>query len=136
MSDEPTALVKLPLVLAVDDDPGILRIVELLLQKSGFAVQTAPNGQEALKVLRKLVPAALIIDVMMPGMSGFDVCQVVKRDVRLEKVPVIFLTAQGSPQDYKTGMDAGAVIYMSKPFKPERLLQVVRMLTTSSQAEA
>ena len=135
MSEQSTALVKLPLVLAVDDDPSILRIVELLLQKSGFAVQTAPNGQEALKVLRKLVPAALIIDVMMPGMSGFDVCQVVKRDVRLEKVPVILLTAQGSPQDYKTGMDAGAVIYMSKPFKPERLLQVVRMLTTSSQAE-
>ncbi len=136
MTEQPQALVKLPLVVAMDDDPGNLRIIEMLLQRNGFSVLTASNGQEGLKLLRKMVPACLILDVMMPGMSGYDVCQVVKRDERLEKVPVIFLTGQDAPQDYKTGMDAGAVIYMAKPFKPERLLQAVRLVTSSAAPPA
>jgi CheY-like chemotaxis protein len=82
-------------------------------------------------MLRSIVPAVLITDVQMPGMSGYDLCSVVKRDERLQNVPVIFLTAQGSPQDYKTGHDLGAVVYMSKPFKPERLLQAVQMVAPS-----
>ena len=113
----------------MDDDPGNLRIIEMLLTRNGFSVLTARNGQEGLKLLRKMVPACLILDVQMPGMSGYDICAVVKRDERLEKVPVIFLTGQDSPQDYKTGMDAGGIIYMAKPFKPERLLQSVRLVT-------
>ncbi len=125
----PAALVKLPLVIAMDDDPGNLRVIEMLLTRNGYSVITAANGQEGLKLLRKMVPACLILDVMMPGMSGYDVCQVVKRDERLEKVPVIFLTGQDSPQDYRAGMDSGGVIYMAKPFKPERLLQAVRLVT-------
>jgi len=64
----------------------------------------------------------------MPGMSGFDLCQVIKRDKRLRGIPIIFLTGQGTPQDYKTGHDSGAVIYMVKPFKPEKLLQAVRLV--------
>jgi len=123
-----------PIVLVVDDDAGILRIIEMQLQRNGFQVVTAPNGQEALKVLRKTIPSVIILDVMMPGMSGYDVCQVVKRNERLEKVPVIFLTAKGSPQDYKTGMDSGGVVYMVKPFNPERLLQVVQMMASAPPA--
>ncbi|MBI3405532.1 MAG: response regulator [Acidobacteria bacterium] len=130
MAGQPSALVKLPLVIAMDDDPGNLRVIEMLLQKNGFSVLTAPNGQEGLKLLRKMVPACLILDVQMPGMSGYDICAVVKRDERLEKVPVIFLTGQDSPQDYKTGMDSGGIIYMAKPFKPERLLISVRLVTS------
>jgi len=123
-----------PIVLVVDDDAGILRIIEMQLQRHGFQVVTAPNGQEALKVLRKTIPSVIILDVMMPGMSGYDVCQVVKRNERLEKVPVIFLTAKGSPQDYKTGMDSGGVVYMVKPFSPEKLLQVVQMMASAPPA--
>jgi len=131
VAGQQNALVKLPLVIALDDDPGNLRVIEMLLQKNGYSVLTAPNGQEGLKLLRKMVPACLILDVQMPGMSGYDVCQVVRRDERLEKVPVIFLTGQDSPQDFKTGMDAGGVIYMVKPYKPERLLAAVRLLTAA-----
>ena len=128
-SNKSNALVRQgPLVLAVDDDPGILRIIEMLLSRSGYAVKTAPSGEDALMLLRTIVPAVLITDVVMPGMSGYDLCQVVKRDERLQSVSVVFLTAQGAPQDFKTGHDAGGVVYMSKPFKPERLLQVVRMI--------
>lgn len=125
-----TALVKLPVVLCVDDDEGIQRVIEVLLQKNGYSVVNAPNGHEALKLLRKLVPACLILDVQMPGMSGYDICQVVKRDPRLERVPVIFLTGQGSPRDYKEGMESGAMIYMVKPFHPQKLLQAVRLATS------
>jgi len=117
-----------PLVMAVDDDPSILRIIEMLLSRNGYTVRTAPNGEKALTLLRNLQPTVLITDVQMPGMSGYDLCSVVKHDERLKTVPVVFLTAQGTPQDYKTGHDMGAVMYMTKPFKPEKLLQVVQML--------
>src|SRR5262249_32466321 len=130
------ALVKLPLVIAMDDDPGNLRVIEVLLTRNGFSVLTAPNGQEGLKILPKMVLADLSLDVQLPGMSGYGICAVVKRDERLEKVPVIFLTGQDSPQDFKTGMDAGGVIYMAKPFKPERLLQSVRLVTAQLLPES
>lgn len=122
-----------PLVLAVDDDAATLRVIEMLLERNGYAVRTASSGEQALTTVRENTPAAMILDVNMPGMSGFDVCQVLKRDERYAKIPVILLTAEGSPQDYKTGHDAGAIIYMVKPFKPERLLQVIRLLTAPYQ---
>jgi len=118
----------LPIVLAVDDDPAVLRIIESQLTRHDFAVKTAANGEEALAILRELKPAVLILDVMMEGMSGYDLCHVVKRDRRLQDVPVIFLTSRGTPQDYKTGHDLGAVIYMMKPLKAEKLVNIVQML--------
>ncbi len=125
-----------PVVLAVDDDPGILRIIEMLLSRNGYTVRTAPSAEKALAVLRTIRPAMLITDVQMPGMSGYDLCQIVKRDANLKEMPVVFLTGQGSPQDYKTGHDSGAVVYMVKPFKPEKLLSVVRMIAPPQVAEA
>jgi putative two-component system response regulator len=118
----------LPVILAVDDDPAVLRIIEAQLSRHDFIVKTAASAEEALKKLRELTPALLILDVMMSGMSGYDLCLVVKRDERLKDVPVIFLTSRGTPQDYKTGHELGAVIYMVKPFKPEKLLNIVQML--------
>jgi DNA-binding response OmpR family regulator len=118
----------LPIVLAVDDDPAVLRIIESQLSRHDFVVKTATNGEEALAILRELTPAVLILDVMMEGISGYDLCHVVKRDRRLQDVPVIFLTSRGTPQDYKTGHDLGAVIYMVKPLKAEKLANIVQML--------
>jgi len=125
---------KAPLIVVVDDDAATLRIIELLLERNGYNVRTANSGENALTLLRESVPAAMILDVNMPGMSGFDVCQIIKRDERFDKIPVILLTAQSAPQDFKTGHDAGAVIYMVKPFKPERLLQVIRLLIAPPSA--
>ena len=128
MADDKALAKQGPLVMAVDDDPSILRIIEMLLARNGYTVRTAASGETALAMLRNLQPAVLLTDVQMPGMSGYDLCSVVKHDERLKGVPVVFLTAQGTPQDYKTGHDMGAVMYMTKPFKPEKLLQVVQML--------
>jgi two-component system sensor histidine kinase ChiS len=119
---------KLPVILAVDDDPAVLRIIESLLSRHDFVVKTAASGEDALRMLREVTPAVLILDVMMNGISGYDLCHVVKRDKRLQEIPVIFLTSRGTPQDYKTGHDLGAVIYMVKPLKAEKLLNVVQML--------
>jgi DNA-binding response OmpR family regulator len=117
-----------PMVLAVDDDPGILKIIEVALGRNGYTVQTAPNGEAALEILRKIMPAVLILDVRMPGLTGFQLSERLKQDERYEKLPVLFLTAEGTPQDYKTGYKAGAVVYMVKPFSPDRLLKTVQML--------
>jgi DNA-binding response OmpR family regulator len=118
----------MPVILAVDDDPAVLRIIESQLSRHDYAVKTAASGEEALRILHELTPAVLILDVMMDGISGYDLCHVVKRDPRLHDVPVIFLTSRGTPQDYKTGHELGAVIYMVKPLKPEKLVNIVQML--------
>jgi DNA-binding response OmpR family regulator len=121
-----------PVVLAVDDDPAVLRIIESQLARHDFVVKTATSGEEALRMLRDMTPALLILDVMMDGISGYDLCLVVKRDPRLQDVPVIFLTSRGTPKDYKTGHDLGAVIYMVKPLKVEKLVNIVQMLVPVS----
>ena len=119
---------KVPVILAVDDDPAVLRIIESLLSRHDFVVKTAASGEDALRMLREVTPAVLILDVMMNGISGYDLCHVVKRDPRLQEIPVIFLTSRGTPQDYKTGHELGAVIYMMKPLKVEKLVNIVQML--------
>jgi len=118
----------LPVVLAVDDDPAVLRIIESQLTRHDFAVKTATSGEEALQMLKDFTPAVLILDVTMEGISGYDLCHLVKRDSKLRDVPVIFLTSRGTPHDYKTGHELGAVIYMVKPLKAEKLANIVQML--------
>jgi len=120
----------------VDDDPSILRFMKILLEGNGFEVKTASNGEEALQILRRLVPAVLILDVELPGVSGFDLCQIIKRNERLAKVPVLFLTAHAAPSDYQTGYAAGAVAYVAKPCAGDRLLQLVRVLAASTPADS
>jgi putative two-component system response regulator len=127
-----TDLRTMPVILAVDDDPAVLRIIESLLSRHDYVVKTAASGEDALHILRELTPAVLILDVMMDGVSGHDICHAVKLDRRLQDVPVIFLTSRGTPKDYKVGHDLGAVIYMVKPLKPEKLLNIVQMLVPVS----
>jgi CheY-like chemotaxis protein len=119
---------EVPLVLAVDDSPLQLRLVQDTLTRNGYAVKTAASGEDALAMLTSIVPAVIISDVTMSGMSGYEFCQQLKRDTRMCRIPVILLTGETSPRDFKAGSDAGAVFYVTKPFKPERLLGVVRML--------
>ena len=121
-----------PVILAVDDDPAVLRIIEAQLTRHDYLVKTAASGEDALGILRELTPAVLILDVMMDGVSGYDLCSVVKREERLKDVPVIFLTSRSTPQDFKTGHELGAVIYMAKPVKADKLLNVVQMLVPVS----
>lgn len=121
------------IVLAVDDDRMVLRLIEAKLTPHDYLVKTASSGEEALKMLSEITPAVLILDVMMSGISGYDVCRIVKEDERLKSIPVIFLTSRDSPEDYKTGHDLGAVLYMAKPIKPDQILRAVQMLSGAEQ---
>src|SRR3989442_12916585 len=91
-----------PVVLAVDDDPAVLRVIEALLTRNGYLVKTASSGGEALKILSPIVPPAVVFGVMMPEGSGSALCFLGKREGDLKKIPVIFFTARAAPQDFKT----------------------------------
>ena len=119
---------ELPVVLAVDDSPVQLRLIQEALGRNGYTVKTATSGEKALEMMRASAPAVVVSDVTMSGMSGYDLCKAIKKDPKLGKIPVILLTSEGAPKAFQAGRDAGAVVYITKPFKPEALLNAVRMV--------
>lgn len=106
-------------ILVVDDEPNILQFLELGLQNEGFEVQSAADGIKAINQLKQFQPQVVILDVMMPGMDGFEVCRMLKKS---ENVAVIMLTARDEVDDRVKGLNLGADDYMVKPFSFEELL--------------
>ena len=109
-------------VLLVDDEPHILVALEFLLQKEGYQVTKALNGEEALKIMEQMVPDVLVLDVMMPGMDGFEVARIVRSTASLENTRIIFLTAKGTQADRFKGYSNGAEVYLTKPFENNDLI--------------
>jgi CheY-like chemotaxis protein len=116
------------IVLAVESDPRTADIMRNILQSDGYTVIVVPTAQQALEVLRTTVPAAFLAEVEGEDMTGHDLCLIIKRNDRLRRVPVILLTRSAQPADYSASHQLGAVVCMAKPFKPERLLHVVRLV--------
>jgi two-component system KDP operon response regulator KdpE len=112
-----------PLILAVDDEPGVLRLIKLELSSQGLRVVTASDGEEALRVAEQQRPDIVVLDIMMPGISGLEV---MRRLRERNSVPVILLTAKDHDQDKVRGLDMGADDYLVKPFNPEELSARVR----------
>ena len=112
-------------VLVVDDDPRMLSMMRRVLEVDGYAVTVAPDGSEALDVLRSQAVDLLILDVMMPGLDGFEVCRIVRRE---SGIPILMLTARDEATDKVTGLDCGADDYVVKPFNPDELTARVRAL--------
>ncbi|MBF2097388.1 MAG: response regulator [Gloeomargaritaceae cyanobacterium C42_A2020_066] len=114
-------------VLIVDDEPHIRLLLEQTLEdlvdEGLIDLLMATNGQEALEMIQAERPALVFLDVMMPKMNGFDVCQKVKRDLGLVEVFIILLTAKGQEFDKAQGLKAGADIYMTKPFDPDQVVE-------------
>jgi two-component system OmpR family response regulator len=106
-------------ILVVDDEPNIVQFLELGLQNEGFEVQTAQDGLTAVTMIRQFQPHVVILDVMMPGMDGFEVCPMLKKT---ENVAIIMLTAKDEVDDRIKGLTLGADDYMAKPFSFEELL--------------
>jgi len=106
-------------ILLVDDEPNILQFLELGLQNEGFEVKSAQDGMSAIRLLKEFQPHVAILDVMMPGMDGFEVCRMIKKT---ENVAVIMLTAKDEVDDRVKGLKLGADDYMVKPFSFEELL--------------
>lgn len=115
-------------VLAVESDPRTAEIMRGILQQDGYTVIVVPTAKEALEVLKTTIPAVFVAEVEAKDMSGHDLCLIVKRNERLQRVPVILLTRSAQPADYAASHQLGAVVCMAKPFKPERLLHVVRLV--------
>ena len=115
-------------VLIADDEPNILISLEFLMQREGHQVLLARDGDEALALVRSERPALLLLDVMMPGRSGFEVCQAVRADESLASVKILMLTAKGRDTDQAQGLGVGADAYMTKPFSTRELAARVREL--------
>ena len=113
-------------ILVVDDEPNINDLISTSLKFSGFDVRSASNGVEALAIAEEFKPHALVLDVMMPGMSGFQVCEKLRKDGL--KLGVLFLTAKDSTDDKVTGLTIGGDDYMVKPFSLEELVARVRAI--------
>ena len=119
-------------ILVIDDEPYILRSLSYLLQREGYSVETATNGEEGLQRVRSLRPPLVFLDIMMPHMNGYEVCEQVKQDPSLEGTYVIMLSAKGQQIDRERGLAEGANEYMTKPFSPR---EVVKRLAEIFQTE-
>jgi diguanylate cyclase (GGDEF)-like protein len=114
------------LVLVCDDDPDILRFVEFNLKLEGYEVATAEDGEKALAAAQELQPDLVVLDVMMPKMDGFEVCERLRNDARTKYMSIIMLTAKSLSADRVVGLTAGADDYIIKPFDPTELLARVK----------
>jgi DNA-binding response OmpR family regulator len=113
-------------ILVVDDEPYILRSLTYLLTREGYAVETATNGEDGLQRVRALRPPLIFLDIMMPNVNGYQVCEQIKADASLAGTYVILLSAKGQQVDRERGLQGGADEYMTKPFSPREVAQRVR----------
>lgn len=116
------------LILVVDDDEIVARTIERSLRAGGFRVEVVHTGVEALRTARRQPPDLMVLDIIMPGMDGFEVCRQVRADPILHDLPVLFLTAKGKEEDRIVGLRAGADDYLIKPFNLDELYLRVRAI--------
>ncbi len=116
-------------VLIADDEPNIVVSLEFLMRRQGYDVQVATNGEDALRAVAEFAPDLILLDVMMPRMSGYDVCQKVRENPAWQGIRIVMLSAKGRDIEVTKGMAVGADAYVTKPFSTQDLLATVgRML--------
>jgi len=118
-------------ILIADDEPHIVAALEFLLVQSGYEVDVARNGDEALAQIRSGRPDLVLLDVMMPARSGYEVCREVRATPELAGTKVVMLSAKGAQGDVGRGMEAGADLYITKPFSNRELIDKIRQLLAS-----
>ncbi len=115
-------------VLLIEDEPNIIEAVSFILSRDGWEVKTHSNGHDAMEAVRLRAPDLIILDVMLPGKSGFDILTELRGDVEFAETPVLMLTARGQMKDREMAEKAGASQYMTKPFSNADVLAAVRDL--------
>jgi len=115
-----------PTILVADDEPSILLSLQVLLQKAGFVVRVAHDGEEAILALEESTPSLILLDAMMPKRDGFDVCQTIRANPAYKDLPIIMLTAKSRDVEREKGMALGATDYITKPFSTRDLVSTVR----------
>ncbi len=121
-------------ILLVDDEIDILEFISYNLEKEGYRVYTAQNGKEALKIADKKIPDLIILDVMMPEMDGIVTCEELRKNTKLKKTVIAFLTARGEDYSQIAGFEAGGDDYITKPIRPKVLLSRVKALLKRTHA--
>lgn len=112
-------------ILLVDDDPNILMSLEFLMRKNGYDVLIARNGSEALELLNENTPALTILDIMMPDVPGYEICEYIRQSEKLQHGKVVFLSAKTKSDDIQRGYDIGADLYVTKPFSTKELVKKI-----------
>lgn len=115
-------------VLIVDDEPNIVAALEFLLEKNGYEVQVAANGEDALGQLDAFEPDLVLLDVMVPKMSGYEVCQRMRAQTKWRGIKIVMLSAKGRDVEVSKGMSLGADLYVTKPFSSAELVAALRDL--------
>ena len=126
-----------PKILVADDEPDVLNLVTANLRAAGFDVLQAEDGPSALAAVREQAPGLLILDLMLPGMSGLEICRALKADPVTATLPILMLTAKAEEVDRIVGLELGAEDYVTKPFSPRELvLRVKNILKRNAQPES
>jgi twitching motility two-component system response regulator PilG len=112
-------------VLVVEDSPTSRKVITMVLSRKGYVVYEAATGEEALRKVEEELPQLILLDAMLPDMTGYDILAQLKQDQQLKEIPVVMLTAKDSPVDREKGIRAGSVAYLTKPFNPDKLLSVI-----------
>ena len=120
-------------ILIVDDEPNIVVPLQFLMEQNGYSVIVAQSGEEALEAVSKYRPALILLDIMLPGIDGFEVCEIVKLNPEWKDIKIIFLTAKGRDVDIAKGMVLGADEYITKPFSNKQIVESVKRLLEESQ---
>lgn len=115
-------------ILIVEDEQNLVELLKYRLEANEYKVETAFDGEEGLKKIKKVNPDLVILDIMMPKMHGYDVCRLAKEDKKTKNIPIIILTARAQNKDITEAMDCGADAFLSKPFEPAVLLKKVKEL--------
>lgn len=115
-------------VLIVDDEPNIVTALEFLFRRSGYDVRLATNGAEALAMVDAFRPDVVLLDVMMPVKSGYEVCQVMRERPELAQIKIVMLSAKGSEAEVNKGLSLGADLYITKPFSTQELVATIDRL--------
>lgn len=123
-------------ILVVDDEPDVTELVAYHLRSKGFHVETLNDATASISKARTFNPHLVILDIMMPHLSGIQICRILRADNKLSRVPIIFLTAKAEPQDRIEGLESGADDYLAKPFSPKELVLRVESVLRRASAPA
>lgn len=119
-------------ILIVEDQTYMIRLIQYNMENAGFDVDSVFNGEEAINYLHQNIPDLIILDLMMPKINGLEVLSSIRSDLKTRDLPVIILTARGQKIDETNAMEAGANLFMTKPFNPTELVEQVNKLTANS----
>jgi DNA-binding response OmpR family regulator len=123
-------------ILIVEDEPGVMAAIRFLMKQQGYNVRVAEKGEDALDLLSTNKPHLVLLDIMLPGMNGWEVCEAIRSNPEYRNVKIVFLTARRNEAEIAKGLDLGANAYITKPFKNDQLIARVKALLQDALEEA